>query len=173
MTIGPESFLSAASADSSPARKNGKNAAALPAVAINRRRLTKFLTFVMRLSGSAGSLAPHPRRAPSLFRAWFPFKPALTVVMDLPSRMTFIPNFRFGPPACASYAPPALETTNLPPEQVPARSAGFRRLVFTRLTRPANHSPNDMAHPRLSTGARDGTKKRLRPLLTRPPSLEV
>jgi hypothetical protein len=31
---------------------------------------------------------------------------------------------------CASYAPPAFDTTNLPPEQAPARSVGFRQHVF-------------------------------------------
>ena len=43
-------------------------------------------------------------------------------------------NFRFGPLTDASHASPALGTTNFPPEQAPARSAVFRRLVFARLT---------------------------------------
>src|ERR1700674_4222288 len=37
-------------------------------------------------------------------------------------------SFRFGPLACASYASPVLDTTNLPPGQAPARSAGFGRV---------------------------------------------
>ena len=41
-------------------------------------------------------------------------------------------NIRFGPPAGRSYASPAHDTTNLPPEQAPPDEiAGFRRLVFT------------------------------------------
>src|SRR6266852_2371765 len=41
-----------------------------------------------------------------------------------------IRNFRFGPLTRASYAPPALNTTNSPPEHAPARSAELRRLAF-------------------------------------------
>src|SRR5947209_7241918 len=36
-------------------------------------------------------------------------------------------NFRFGLLSRASYASPAVDTTNLPPEQAPARLAGFGR----------------------------------------------
>src|SRR5579864_5550221 len=35
-----------------------------------------------------------------------------------------IRDFRFGPLTRPSYAPPALDTTNLPPEQPPVRWAG-------------------------------------------------
>jgi hypothetical protein len=36
-------------------------------------------------------------------------------------RAALFPNFQFGPLIRASYASPALDTTNLPPEQVPLR----------------------------------------------------
>lgn len=57
----------------------------------------------------------------------------------------FARSSRFGPLTRASYASPALDTTNLPPEQAPARSAGFRRLVFARLTSPACRHSNDFS----------------------------
>ncbi len=37
----------------------------------------------------------------------------------------------------------------------------------------ANHSPDKAAHLRLLMGVRNETKEHLRPLLTRPPSLEM
>ena len=43
-------------------------------------------------------------------------------------------NFRFGPLACASYASTALDTTNLPPGQPPARPAGFPTARFVCLS---------------------------------------
>ena len=46
-------------------------------------------------------------------------------------------NFRFGLQARASYAPPALNTSEFPLERAPARSTALRWPVFARLTSPA------------------------------------
>src|SRR5713226_6793695 len=77
-------------------------------------------------------------------------------VFRVAAQLLFSRNLRFGPLARASYASPALDTTNLPPEQAPARSVGFRRakvayrkamsLAFP--TRSAQREPAGFANAR-------------------------
>ncbi len=64
-------------------------------------------------------------------------RPGLASFLGHALTMDSTRNFRFGLQTRASYASPALDTTNLPPERAPVRSAAFRRLVFARLTSPA------------------------------------
>lgn len=54
-------------------------------------------------------------------------------------------NFRFGPLTRASYASPALDTTNLPPEQAPSEISGVPTVGLCRLTSPACRHANDFS----------------------------
>jgi hypothetical protein len=73
----------------------------------------------------------HCQHEESQWTDWQPFHG------DSPLFLRFSRNFRFGFLTRASYVSPAPDTTNLPPEQIPARSARLRRLVFARLASPA------------------------------------